>query len=46
METDASIIIWILGPKKSKTTETPKEVAEDAKIIYSADSKKVILSLI
>jgi hypothetical protein len=33
------------GPKKTKAVEAPKEVPEDAKIIYSADTPKVIVLL-
>ena len=35
----------MLGPKKSKASEAPKEVPEDAKIIYAADTTKVIVLL-
>jgi len=28
------------GPKKTNAVEAPKEVPDEAKIIYSADSKK------
>ena len=36
-------MIIFIGPKKTNAVEPSKEVPDDAKIIYSADSKKVKL---